>query len=1138
MQDILGEALKKIKIRNIRKKRMIAILLVLSLLVSLDVFWTLRQPGLTLAGNADCGVTEHTHDAQCQNGDTGCSLQEHVHTLECYADETADVETQLDWQEMFEMYPYTGNLGEDVAGIAQTQVGYEESRLNFKLDEDGTRHGYTRYGAWYGTPYSNWSATFVSFCLHYAGADPKEFPTNTGANSMAAQWKALGKYVSAGNYTPIKGDLVFFKDNTVGIVFYSHPSSCYVIRGDVDGRVCNELVQLNDPSIEGWGLISRRLSVDDMLDISQGPAFFVFDNGIAATDRKMQTYSLRKTRTAVDLIDYLDNNQGSFYILLLDLYNHEVPKDENENFVVHANTKYKITFTANSPYGFSPGTYQYRLPDGIEVDGGKGEFVLTDKTNVGSWEVTDDGLIVLEFNQNINNRTDVILSSTMGIYFPLQEDAIDFDGKISVVVEKPREEIVVTEVRKWGVQGNPDNVNDPTKADKTDESKLYWTVLIEGNQNSNIPGSVITDKIMKYDWSYQHYYSEADITAGLRIGASVVNPDKAEENFWHRWTVLPDDPNLTWDENGWTYTIPETIWCELGHEAVLGNDNWTYYIEYTSTPEHTNIAGELGYVNKVEVDQQTQEGWGGFMHTEVQADIFKNGTLVTDATGAKIFWEVQATIPRKQPGLKADSYWNVTDSIAVVDAAGNPIDYIENDIKLGKVTANYHDATINVPYIYHATENDPYALVLYDPWYAGYYDVRQFMILRRCECTEESCPKWQGGCYGWGYADEHGQWHQTSDYCDCWLDEEDTTFTFTYETDAVEVLTKYQNRGYSIHNKAALANAVSYTEANAKVLLPGIIEKEVTAIDDYIIKYEISVNESKLTLTDGSPLVIHDMMTDTLAYVGGSLVVRSVDGTGNENTLQQGMDYTVTYDGTGNQTGENGKKAHVLDVVILHPQPVTYFLNYDTMLLLPDKVTEGVKYSNYATVTLWGKPMTDATAEKVFADINIAAKSYRVDMFKTAADTKQPLAGAIFGLYNENGGLITSATTDVNGQLIFQTDIVQGVILQEHLLYYMQELRAPPGYKLDDTKYWFCFCDETGDSCEVCEQILDGLTALRISSEQIGTIYVTNELMQYQLPATGGPGIYLLILVGAILTITPLVYISIRRRKRERRGVG
>ena len=172
MRDILGESLRKLRKIRVRKTRMIAILLVLSLVVSLDVFWWLRQPGLTLAGDADCGITEHTHDAGCRNGEKPCELVEHIHDISCYSDDTADVETQLDWQKMFEDYPYTGDLRSDLAGIAKTQAGYTESKRNFHVGSDGIRRGYNRYGAWYGTPYTDWSAIFVSYCLHYAGSKP------------------------------------------------------------------------------------------------------------------------------------------------------------------------------------------------------------------------------------------------------------------------------------------------------------------------------------------------------------------------------------------------------------------------------------------------------------------------------------------------------------------------------------------------------------------------------------------------------------------------------------------------------------------------------------------------------------------------------------------------------------------------------------------------------------------------------------------------------------------------------------------------------------------------------------------------------------------------------------------------------
>ena len=101
MQDILGASLRRLKKVRVRRKRMVSVLLILSLVVSLDVFWLLRQPGLTLAGDADCGILEHTHGESCQTEESPCELEEHVHTIACYSDETNLLQGRRNHQYLF-----------------------------------------------------------------------------------------------------------------------------------------------------------------------------------------------------------------------------------------------------------------------------------------------------------------------------------------------------------------------------------------------------------------------------------------------------------------------------------------------------------------------------------------------------------------------------------------------------------------------------------------------------------------------------------------------------------------------------------------------------------------------------------------------------------------------------------------------------------------------------------------------------------------------------------------------------------------------------------------------------------------------------------------------------------------------------
>ena len=1085
--------------------------------------------GVTIANSASCGYEEHQHTEACVQEDVLiCGKQAHIHSTDCYSDPQADVEILLDWQNMFADYPFTGVLREDLVGIAKTQVGYTESLRNFEVNDAGERKGYTRYGAWYGAPYNDWSAMFISFCLSYAGADPEVFPNSSGAAAMAELWKAKDKYVPAGDYVPQSGDIVFFDNNTAGIVAEVNNATFCAIRGDMQGAVASDVISLNDASIAGWGvteadadpgptLPEETVPEEELLDISNGPLFVITEGG-EPPQMQRRSYVLRTTSSITELIPYLQTNGGSYFYTLLDLNNKELPKDDNGNYIAEAQQGYKLTITFHSPQGFLPGTYQYQIPNGLMVDGGKGEFVLQDGTSVGSWEVTDTGLITLLFNENINSRTDITISSTLGIHFPEQEEPIDFDGFITVRVEPPAVQSFPTELSKWGTPN-------------ADAGKLDWYVLIKGHADSQIPGSIITDQVTLPDWGKPHSYTESDIAAGITISAT------AADGSWHIWTVTTDDPHLIWDESGWSYKIPQTVTCIYCGELELGSDGWEYMVTYTSTPTPLNMPGAFAYENKVTVDGQTALGWNEFSHGEIDAQIVKDGTFVSDASGGGFLWEFQVTIPGRPEGQRAEYAWFIMDEMKLFDETGTTLSKVHNDVNLAAVTAIYNGTTIQIPKIQEATDQDMFAWDV--AWTSeGIASTRTINLLCRCQCTPETC-HW-GGCeeYWVKYAD--GTSAQIG-FCQCWT--ENQNITFVYKTEDLSIIEGYGALGYQLNNMAQLYymvdgnTSVQVDYDDATVAIPNLFEKQLTQdFNGYTAHYRVTVNEAKLVLTNGSPLNIHDVMTDTLAYISGSLVITTENALGHTSVLRLGVDYTVAYDGTGDKTDASGKKVHVLDIVIHQPQPVMYILEYDTTLIMPEQITGGVKYSNSASITLWGEHVSDNAVEKVYADINIAAKRYSVELFKTCAQTGKPLPGATFGLYNAQGGLITTGVTNAEGKLLFQTNIIEGIILQEHMLYYVQEVSPPPAYQLDSTKHWFCFCNNTGDTCLTCDRLMVDVEAARIPLEQIGRVDAVNEPANVILPSTGGIGTPIYILCGFSLMAGPLVYGFRLRRKNGRRS--
>ena len=75
-----------------------------------------------------------------------------------------------------------------------------------------------------------------------------------------------------------------------------------------------------------------------------------------------------------------------------------------------------------------------------------------------------------------------------------------------------------------------------------------------------------------------------------------------------------------------------------------------------------------------------------------------------------------------------------------------------------------------------------------------------------------------------------------------------------------------------------------------------------------------------------------------------------------------------------------------------------------------------------------------------------------IEILKVDADTKQPLAGVVYRLFDSEGNKIADGTTDANGKLIFD-NLKPGS-------YSYQEISTVDGYQLDETKYDFSLTSE------------------------------------------------------------------------------
>lgn len=217
----------------------------------------------------DRGAHEHAESCYDAAGTLICTIPEHVHDVACKVpnyDPEADVETAEDWESTFKDVELSGRWGEDLLAIAKTQLDYRESKQNVILTEDGSVMGYTRYGAWYGAPYIDWSAAFVSFCAHYAQVEG--LPQDASCESYYEKLKTGELFREADKYLPRPGDLILLdidskddarKVGAIGIVAemlvneQGELTTLKILRGDVSDKVQLLTYDLADGGIIGYG---------------------------------------------------------------------------------------------------------------------------------------------------------------------------------------------------------------------------------------------------------------------------------------------------------------------------------------------------------------------------------------------------------------------------------------------------------------------------------------------------------------------------------------------------------------------------------------------------------------------------------------------------------------------------------------------------------------------------------------------------------------------------------------------------------------------------------------------------------------------------------------------------------------------
>ena len=107
---------------------------------------------------------------------------------------------------------------------------------------------------------------------------------------------------------------------------------------------------------------------------------------------------------------------------------------------------------------------------------------------------------------------------------------------------------------------------------------------------------------------------------------------------------------------------------------------------------------------------------------------------------------------------------------------------------------------------------------------------------------------------------------------------------------------------------------------------------------------------------------------------------------------------------------------------------------------------------------------------------------------------------------------------------------LKNIIFKLHAPYYLQEISAPEGYLLDETKHWFYICPSTDTTCEQCASVPKHEGMIKAPEQEI---HATNTFGGPILPNTGGVGGGMYTVGGTLLMLAALILLYNQKKCRK-----
>ena len=632
----------------------------------------------------------------------------------------------------------------------------------------------------------------------------------------------------------------------------------------------------------------------------------------------------------------------------------------------------------------------------------------------------------------------------------------------------------------------------------------------------------LKDYVNKRDFGNEAAAFEENL---IDANGQTIEPD--DEGIYHiyegeayRWSINLYAPAGLPEAGTYEYPLPENIKAEGISVQEITADDGTLIGTLEVSEDRTKVLVHIVDNTKIrvrvyfeiyldiELDEEGVPANQEFVFIPNEEPTVEKSHEITSE--GKIEWCIRI----HAPGWKEGKY----PTLSMYDyERGEGVTYYP-DYSKAEITITQNGNTLVIPSVEEAGDKDL-------AWYAA-NDNNLWFVSRKTSHTD---------CCGDSKEKPTGL---PEEWCTDWCQTEDSVITVKYIEEKYDITNAVTNIRNTV--EVGVNSAVDVIE------IPGMIEKG--NIDNQTGEFTITVNPGLIDLSAQTHITVQDSMGSHLFYRGGSMSITATDEDGIEQVLTYGSDYSL----------EVSQDLHHLEINIPHPGKYIYTITYKVYVMTGGN-KDGEEYINTATLNVFGREFKDESSGYEF---DSGGEEYVISIRKTEQESQEVVAGAEYGLYGSNGELMATGTTDGSGKFTFVGDPAHGFILASGQLYYIQETKAPEGYYLSDTRYWFYYddseVDETYDNYiknllsaaeleglyREADKLIENVPNHGYTNEEIvtgselaGPIEVQDQLIWYELPETGSTGTRMYTIAGLLLTgsaVTALYREKCKKRRNKK----